>query len=277
VLIPSRSGLWPAGRQRAARVLWCAVLAVVLCGVGLARAAAPDTSGLGFSPQPGTSLPLAAVLREADGREIALRQVVGDRPVLVALGYFACPALCGVVRDDLFAALAGSGLVAGRDYTLLFVSIDPAEGPAASAKALRDDLARYPLPGAAEGWHFLTGDAAAVEAVEESVGYRSRFDGALKQFLHPAGVVVATPGGVVSGALMGVGYQAGDLRAAVVEARDGGLEQAIQPVLLLCFHYDAVTGRYSLEVLKVLRLGAVLTIALIAGTFGLLRWREGRG
>jgi len=90
-------------------------------------------------------------------------------------------------------------------------------------------------------------------------------------------VVVATPAGVVSGALMGVGYQAGDLRAAVVEARDGGLEQAIQPVLLLCFHYDAVTGRYSLEVLKVLRLGAVLTMVLIAGTFGLLRWREGRG
>ncbi len=254
------------------------MLAVVLSGVaGVAGAAPPDTSGLGFSPQPGTSLPLAAVLREADGREIALRQVVGDRPVLVALGYFACPALCGVVRDDLFAALAGSGLVAGRDYTLLFVSIDPAEGPADAAKALRDDLARYPLPGAAEGWHFLTGDAAAVEAVETSVGFRSRFDSALKQFLHPAGVVVATPGGVVSGALMGVGYQAGDLRAAVVEARDGGLERAIQPVLLLCFHYDAVTGRYSLEVLKVLRLGAMLTIALIAGTFGLLRWREGRG
>ena len=271
MLIPSRFGLWPAGRQRAARVLRCAILAVVLCGVGLARAAPPDTSGLGFSPQPGISLPLAAVLREADGRDVALRQIVGNRPVLVALGYFACPALCGVVRDDLFAALAGSGLVAGRDYTLLFVSIDPAEGPADAAKALRDDLARYPLPGAAEGWHFLTGDAAAVEA---SVGFRSRFDVALKQFLHPAGVVVATPGGVVSGALMGVGYQAGDLRAAVVEARDGGLEQAIQPVLLLCFHYDAVTGRYSLEVLKVLRLGAILTIVLITGLFGLLRWRE---
>ena len=250
--------------------------ACVLLWAGVARAVPPDTSGLGFSPQPGTSLPLAAVLREADGRAVALRDLVGRRPVLLALGYFSCPALCGVVRDDLFAALAGSGLVAGQDYTLLFVSIDPAEGPADARKALGDDLARYPLPGAAGGWHFLTGDAAALVSVEDAIGYRSRFDAALKQFLHPAGVVVATPAGVVSGALMGVGYQAGDLRAAVVRAGAGGLEQAIQPVLLLCFHYDAVTGRYSLEVLKVLRLGAILTIALITGLFGLLRWREGR-
>jgi len=120
------------GWRRAART----VLTAFLLGMaGAARAAPPDTSGLGFSPQPGTSLPLAAVLREADGRDVVLRQLVGVRPVLLALGYFSCPALCGVVRDDLFAALAGSGLVAGRDYTLLFVSIDPAEGPADAQKA----------------------------------------------------------------------------------------------------------------------------------------------
>ncbi len=262
--------------------LAAAAVVCVLLSAGAGRAAPPDTAGLGFSPQPGTSLPLGASLREADGRAVTLGELVGSRlagarPVLLALGYFSCPALCGVVRDDLFAALGGSGLVAGRDYTLLFVSIDPAEGPEDARKALGDDLARFPLPGAEAGWHFLTGDAATLAGVEASVGYRSRFDAALKQFLHPAGVVVATPGGVVSGALMGVGYQAGDLRAAVVQARDGGLEQAIQPVLLLCFHYDAVTGRYSLAVLKVLRLGAILTIVLITGLFGLLRWREGRG
>ncbi len=266
----SRAVVWRAPVLHLAR----AAGVCVALGAGAAQAAAPDTAGLGFSPQPGTSLPLGASLREADGRVVTLGSLAGARPVLLALGYFSCPALCGVVRDDLFAALGGSGLVAGRDYTLLFVSIDPAEGPADAQKALEDDLARYPLPGAAQGWHFLTGDAATLSAVEGAIGYRSRFDASLKQFLHPAGVVVATPGGVVSGALMGVGYQAGDLRAAVVQARDGGLEQAIQPVLLLCFHYDAVTGRYSLEVLKVLRLGAILTIALITGLFGLLRWRE---
>ncbi len=240
-------------------------------------AAGPDVSGLGFSPQPGTSLPKGAALVEADGRAVTLGTLLGERPVLLVLGYFNCPSLCGVVRDDLFTALAGSGLAASRDYTLLFVSIDPAETPADAERALRDDMARYPAPGAAQGWHFLTGGPAALAAVEASIGWRSRFDAGLKQFLHPAGVVVATPAGVVSGALMGVGYQAGDLRAKVVEARDGGLEQAIQPVLLLCFHYDAVTGRYSVAILKLLRLGAVLTMLLIGAMFGLLRWREWRG
>ena len=128
---------------------------------------------------------------------------------------------------------------------------------------------------APKGWHFLVGDGPAVAAVATAVGFRSRYDVHLKQFLHPAGLVVLTPEGRVSGYVLGAGYHAGDLRTAVTVASTGGIAKAALPLLLLCFHFDAATGRYSLAVMKVLRLAGIITIAVM-GSVLLLAFRGER-
>ena len=171
---------------------------------------------------------------------------------MLQLGYFKCPALCGVSRDDTLAALAESGLRAGTDYSFVFAAIDPAETPQDAATALRSDTARHPVPGDPGALRYLTGPSATLAA---AVGFPSRYDTMLKQFLHPSGIVVLTPDGVVSSYLLGVGYAAADMRAAVVQARQGVVAPAVaNPILLLCFHFDSTTGRYTLAVMKVLRL-----------------------
>ena len=184
-----------------------------------------------------------------------------------------------MVRDDLLDGLSHAGLRAGADYDLVSLSIDPDETHADAAAAEADDAARYPAAAGGEapaptGWHFLTGDVAAVAAVASAVGFRSRYDVHLKQFLHPAGIVVLTPDGRVSGYVLGVGYHAGDLRSAVTTASSGGIARAALPLLLLCFHFDAETGRYSLSVMKVLRAAGVLTVLAIGGTLLLAVRRE---
>jgi protein SCO1/2 len=50
----------------------------------------------------------------------------------------------------------------------------------------------------------------------------------------------------------------------VIRARAGGIARAALPILLLCFHFDSSTGRYTLAVTKILRLMGLLTVALIA-------------
>ena len=267
-------GLPGATRSRVARA--CRLLLLLglpLAGAVPAQAAPPDLTGLGFEPHPGATLPRDVAFVDQDGRPVTLG-TSGAQPLVLVLGYFTCPSLCGIVRDDLFAALARTGLATPADYRLAFVSIDPAEGPADARAALADDLARFPTAGAAQGWRFLTGPQASIAAVEQAVGFHSRFDASLKQFLHPTGVVVATADGTVSGTLTGVGYQPGDLRAAIVRAQAGGIEQAAQPVLLLCFHFDPATGRYTLAIVKLLRLAGVLTVLTITGLLVALRRRE---
>jgi protein SCO1/2 len=261
--------------------LRAAFLATVMLAApagALARTASEvDAADYAFEQRPGAVVPAAAVFTQADGRPVRFGDILGRRPVVLALGYFHCPTLCSVVRDDLFEALSHAGLAAGADYELAVASIDPSETPADAAAAAADDAARYPAAagGAAAptGWHFLVGDTAALAA---AVGFRSRYDVHLKQFLHPAGLVVLTPEGRVSGYVLGAGYHAGDLAAALATASTGGIAKAALPVLLLCFHFDPATGRYSFAVMKALRLAGLVTVLVLGGTLFLLFRGESR-
>jgi len=251
------------------------VLALVFGIAGPGQAAAPDTSGLGYTQRLGAELPLDARMVAPDGHVETLGTLITGKPTLLVLGYFACPGLCGLIRNDLFSALASTNLRTPRDYSLVFLSIDPAEQPHDAADAFRRDLAQNPIEGASEGWHFMTTDAPTISRVEGSVGYHSRYDTSLKQFLHPAGAVVLTPGGRVSSYLLGTSFQPGGLQAAVGQARDGSIGQVASPILLLCFHYDPTTGRYTLAIMKVLRLMGVLAVLTLGGMMLLLH-RQGR-
>lgn len=236
----------------------------------------PDLSAYRWVQHPGAHLPLHDVLRDESARQIRLADLSQGRPLILAFGYYHCPNLCGLARGTLLTAIGATSFVAGRDYNLAVISIDPNETAADARTAKAADLASYPLPGAALNWHYLTGDQKSLAAFTNAVGYEGSFDAALKQFIHPTGLVVVTPAGRVSSYLLGLGYQPGDLRIAVAQASQGTIRSAAVPVLLLCFHYDATTGRYTLSILKLLKLAAALTVATIAGLGILLFRREYR-
>ena len=226
----------------------------------------PDFSGLTYEQKLGSRIPLQQLLRDETGHAVRLSDLFGGKPLIMVLGYFHCPNLCSVVRADLFEALHASGMEAGRDYALVALSIDPSETSADAAAAKADDLQRYSTPGAEQNWHFLTGTPDAMQAVADSVGFHDRFDWELKQFLHPVGIVFATPAGIVSSYLLGVGYQPADVRLGVTRAELGSIAAATLPILLLCYHYDPTTGHYTLAIMKLLRLAAGITVITIGGT-----------
>jgi protein SCO1/2 len=241
-----------------------------------ASRAAGDLAQFAYQQRPGSQLPLDAALRDERGRTVRLGALISERPAILALGYFHCPNLCGVLRTDLTDALAGSGLRAPADYALIMLSIDPDESSTDAAAAHRQDAARMPVPADSATWHYVTASADALYAVEHAVGFRARFDPALQQFLHPAGLVILTAQGAVSSYLLGVGYQPGDLRAAVTRAGESDIAKAASPVLLFCFHYDPITGRYTLAVTRLLQLAGALTALTIGGTIALALRRERR-
>jgi protein SCO1/2 len=251
-----------------------AILLALSLPVLTAAATPPDLGEFAYRQRLGNQLPLDKVFRDETGRSATLRDLLGGKPAILALVYFHCPNLCGIVRTDLFDALARSGMMAGRDYTLIALSIDPSETVADAKQARADDLSRYPLPGEQQASHFLTGSAESVQAVAGAVGFRDRFDPDLKQFLHPAGIVFTTASGAISSYLLGVGYEPGDVRLGVTRAKLGSIAAAALPVLLLCFHYDPQTGRYTLAIMKLLRLAGLITLVTIAGTLFLAFRRE---
>jgi protein SCO1 len=173
-------------------------------------------------------------------------------------------------RDDLMKALSNLG--APANYSLVVLSIDPSETPADAHSAQQADAARFePVM---DG-HYLTGSAAAVRSVTDAVGFRAQYDAVNKQFLHPAGLVFLTQTGIVSSYLLGLGYQPSDVGLGITRAANGVTAHAL-PILLLCFHYDPTTGRYTLAIVRVLQLGAAITIMVVGGIVILALRRERR-
>ena len=62
----------------------------------------------------------------------------------------------------------------GTDYNVVTVSFDPRETPDLAAAKKKNYIARYGRPGAAEGWHFLTGQPEAIGEVDPRRGLSLR-------------------------------------------------------------------------------------------------------
>jgi len=73
----------------------------------------------------------------------------------------------------------------------------------------------------------------------------------------------------------GIEYAPKDLRFGLVEASAGKVGSPVDQVLLLCYHYDPVTGKYGVVIMNVLRLAGVATV-LALGTFMFLMFRRDR-
>lgn len=90
-----------------------------------AGAASSDLSELALDPHPGARLPLDAELADEAGRRVRLGGFFGAKPVVIVLQYLRCKWICGLALGNLADAGAKLPLRAGRDYTVLAISIDP--------------------------------------------------------------------------------------------------------------------------------------------------------
>jgi protein SCO1/2 len=206
------------------------------------------------------------------GRTVKLGDYFGRKPLILNLVYYNCTMLCG----EALAGLAGSMKMVkfnvGDEFDVITVSFNPRETPAIAAAKKQDYLKRYGRPGAAAGWHFLTGPAESINALTQAVGFQYQYDPNSNQYAHATAIMVLTPQGRISRYFYGVDYPPKDLRMGLVEASQGKIGNAVDAVLLYCYHYDPTTGKYGAVITNILHLGAGLTILLLGGLIFVL-WR----
>jgi len=232
---------------------------------------------IGFDQRLNEHLPLDTEFTDESGRRVPLSAYFGTRPVVVTFVYYECPMLCTQVLNGLTSALGVLSLDAGKDFDIVTISIDPREKPAMAAAKKATYLERYKRPTAAAGWHFLTGDQASITRVTKAAGFRYVWDDQLKQFAHPTGVIVATPDGTIARYLFGIEYGARDLRFALVEASEGKVGNPVDSLLLYCYHYDPMTGKYGFLVLRAMRIAGAATVLLLVTFIVVMLRRERRG
>jgi len=230
---------------------------------------------IGFDQNLDRQVPLDTVFKDESGRSVKLGDYFGKRPVVMVFAYYDCPMLCTMVINGLSSALGVLSLNPGQDFEIVTVSFNPHDTPASATAKKAAYLERYRRPGSAEGWHFLTGDQPQIDRVTKAAGFRYVWDEQTKQYAHPSGVIVATPDGRLAKYLFGIEYGPRDLRLAIVEASQGKVGTAADALLLYCYHYDPMTGRYGLAIMRAVRIAGAATVLAI-GTFIVVMVRRER-
>ena len=222
-------------------------------------------------------LPLDVMLRDESGRVVRLGEYFHPgKPVLLHFVYYNCPMLCPMVLEGLTSTLTELKFDVGKEFEVITVSIDPRDTPRQASERKERAIRRYGRLSGASGWHFLTGHESAIRRLTAAVGFRYAYDIAANQFAHGTVLLVVTPEGRLSRYLYGFEYKARDLRLALTEASQNRIGGAAEQVLLLCFHYDPATGKYSRSAMNFVRAGGVATVAAIASFIIVMIRREKR-
>jgi len=230
--------------------------------------------GVGVSEHLDAQVPLDLSFVDSGGSPVTLAQFFdGTRPVILTMNYSNCPRLCSLQLNGVFYALQSLDWDLGQKFEMITVSIDPQESPARAQATKEKYLTVYHRPGVEGGWHCLVGKEEDIQKLAAAVGFGYVYVAETKQFAHSAVTMILTPRGKVSRYLYGIEYDPQTLRFALLEAADGRIGSTVERVLLYCFHYDAETGRYGPAAIKIMRLGAVLTLVILGGAL-MVFWRR---
>jgi protein SCO1/2 len=229
---------------------------------------------VGIDQRLGEQLPLDLVFRDENGSTVRLGDYFGKKPVVLTLVYYTCPMLCNQVLNGLTSGLDVVSFDIGKEFEVVTVSFDPRETPELARKKKQTYIDWYKRQGAAEGWHFLTGDQLSIERLTQAVGFHYKFDQSTDQFIHASGIMIATSQGKLARYFYGIEYAPKDLRLGLVEASDNKIGNPVDRLLLYCYHYDPASGKYGAVVMNILRLAGLATIVGVAAMLWLLKRRR---
>ena len=222
-------------------------------------------------------LPLDAQFVDDTGKQVRLGDYFGKHPAILSLVYYNCPMLCSEELDGLASALEMVKLTPGKDFDIVIISIDPSETPEMAARKKAFYVKRYGRPETANGWHFLTGQQPAIDAVSAATGFGyvriPGPDGKLDQFAHASSIEVVTTDGKLAQYYLGVEYSSKDILLGLIDASGNKIGSPVANILTYCYHYDPQTNKHSLVVVRVVQLGGMVTMVSL-GSFMFVMFRR---
>lgn len=260
--------------------LWGGLLAILLVAApahaqrsGQER---EELQGVGITQKLGATIPQDLTFRNEAGEPVQLRRYLdGSTPVILTLNYHRCPQLCKIQLRRFATALGGMDWTPGDQFRVLTVDISPEEGPEVAREAQKRYRGSFDRPDEAlAGWHFLTGEAGAIDALTDSVGFNyRRIEGRKHEYSHPAAAIFLSGDGTISRYFTTLNPAPGTIRTALVEASNGEIGTIADKVFLACHQFNPDTNSYSASAFKLMQYGSVL-LTVIMGTALFVFWRR---
>jgi protein SCO1/2 len=252
-------------------------LAASNTALGPANSAPAVLNGVGIAQHLNYQLPLNLTFTDDTGKQVHLGSYFGKVPAILTLVYYRCPMLCSEELEGLTSALKMINFRPGKDFNIIVVSIDPAEGTSLAAAKKKYYLKMYGHPKTADGWHFLTGTQPNIDALTKVVGFnyvKIKVPGSnLTQYAHASAIQIVTPEGKLAQYYMGVEYSPKDMLLGLDEASSDHIGSPVDNILTYCYHYNPQTNTHDLIVSRVMQAGGLLTVLLLGG-FMLVMFRR---
>jgi protein SCO1 len=247
------------------------VFAAVLMGVFIlpANSQMKASGTIGIDEKLGAQVALDTVLRDENGNEVTLGQLI-NKPTILMFNYFRCPGICPVLINNVADVLNRIDLQPGKDFRLVAVSFDPTDTPELAREKKANYLNQMRRPISPDDWHFLTGDAQNTRIVADSAGFNYRQKGDMYE--HPGAIIVLTPKGIISRYIYGTSFLTADVTLAVQEAAGGQVRPTISKMLSFCYTYDPQGRGYVFSITRLV--GAVTLILAIAFMIFVLKRRS---
>lgn len=226
-----------------------------------------------FDQHLGAQIPAGIRFTDSNGSVFSLDDLNG-KPAILVLSYYRCKNLCSTLLNGIVKSVDDVPLQVGRDFSVISLSIDPAETTATAADKKHELLRRYSIAGTDASWHFLTGSEEAIHKVADTIGFHYIYDPEEKEYLHAAGIVLLTPERRVSRYFYGVDFPPRDVTFGLIDASADTIGPALDRALVRCFHYDVLTGRYSLAIVNVLRVACAALVLFMLIFIGCMLLRD---
>tara|TARA_B100001113_G_C21025312_1_gene585454 strand:+ start:12 stop:776 length:765 start_codon:yes stop_codon:yes gene_type:complete len=185
-----------------------------------------------------------------------------DKPVLLSFVYYSCPMLCHFITGGLVQTIDQLSQSTLDDLVIVSISINP-DDTIEQARAFQQRYVSQ-LKKVKPNWRFLLDYQGNVKRLADQVGFKYRLADS-GEYSHSAMLLFLSPKQIVSRYLYGINYSSLDFKLAVIDAKSDQHVSTVERLLLFCYNYDPQSKKYSLYALRLMKLGAVLTIVVLVG------------
>ncbi len=234
--------------------------------------------GVGVAQKLGDTIPTELTFKDEAGNPVQLQQFLdGSTPVMLTLNYHRCPMLCSIQLHKFASTVTQMEWTAGEEYTILTVDINPRETPKDARNAKDKYLQALDRPEKmADGWHFLTGQKAAIDKLTDAVGFRYKWLEEEKQYAHPAAIIFLSGSGTITRYFTTLQPAPGTMRTALVEASNGSVGSVVDKAFLACAQFNPDSNSYSASAFKIMKYATVLLTVVMGGILFWFWRREGQ-
>jgi len=226
----------------------------------------------------GAKIDTSYQLVDQDGREFAIADMLGTKPLILALSYYRCDGACSVLNRNLWNTLQEvKQWKIDKDFNVLTVSFDRHDTPKTLHKFMKFAGFNDGLP---TGWRMTTmKNPEDIMKLTGSMGYKFFWSPRDAIFLHPNVYIMLSPKGRVTRYLYGANISGNDMDVSITKAKGETISPAnvVNFLVGACYSYNYKDGKYAINYPLFVAAGAlVFGLTLMFGGFAITNRKRKR-